>query len=108
MWITLWKTQGKISGYPIVQASMEDIHYFILHFLITFPPFFAEKRYKLSNFAPEIEIVDKLPSSHKVSKLVSTSSVNIALSQSYNLTDKEIMRKFPTYERHIILFHFYL
>jgi hypothetical protein len=36
-----------------------DIHRFIIGFFIRFPPFFAEKRYKLINFAPEMEIVDK-------------------------------------------------
>ena len=87
-----------------MKTSVEDIHLFILQFFATFPPFFAEKIYKLSNFAPEIEIVDKSQSIHKVSKLVSTVSVNSTSSQSYNLTDKEIVRKFPTYERHIILF----
>ena len=33
---------------------------FINAFFWSFPLFFAEKRYKLSNFAPEIEIVDKV------------------------------------------------
>jgi len=87
-----------------MQTSVEDIHLFILQFFATFPPFFAEKRYKLINFAPEIEIVDKSQSIHKVSELVSTLSVNSTDSQSDNFTDKEIIRKFPTYELHIILF----
>ena len=37
-----------------------DIHRFIIAFFERFPPFFAEKRYKLINFAPEMEIVDNL------------------------------------------------
>lgn len=28
-------------------------------FFVTFPPFFAEKRFKLCNFAPKNEMVDK-------------------------------------------------
>jgi hypothetical protein len=38
-----------------------DIHRFIPKKNKRFPPFFAEKRYKLINFAPKTEIVDKLP-----------------------------------------------
>lgn len=35
-----------------------DIHVFFIHFFETFPRFFAEKKYKLSNFAPKYETVD--------------------------------------------------
>jgi hypothetical protein len=59
VWKTLWITQGKNSGYPVSQIAIEDIHLLILWFFATFPPFFARKRYKLINFAPEMEIVDK-------------------------------------------------
>ena len=59
MWITLWKTQGKKCGYPIVKITMRDIHIIILQFFASFPPFFAGKRYKLINFAPKTRIVDK-------------------------------------------------
>lgn len=38
---------------------MEDIHRVICMFSVTFPQIFDEKRYKLSNFAPKLEIVDK-------------------------------------------------
>jgi hypothetical protein len=38
---------------------MEDIHRVICMFSATFPQFFDGKRYKLSNFAPKLEIVDK-------------------------------------------------
>ena len=35
-----------------------DMHTFIHGFFLSFPRFFAEKRYKLSNFAPKLEIVE--------------------------------------------------
>ena len=44
----------------IERIELVYIHKFIIAINTTFPPFFAEKRYKLINFAPEIEIVDKL------------------------------------------------
>ena len=44
----------------IERIELVDIHNFILAINTTFPPFFAEKRYKLINFAPELEIVDKV------------------------------------------------
>jgi hypothetical protein len=37
-----------------------DINIFIIYFFERFPHFFAEKRYKLINFAPDLEIVDKV------------------------------------------------
>ena len=36
------------------------IHSYITMIFERFPPFFAEKRYKLINFAPKMEIVDNL------------------------------------------------
>ena len=39
--------------------SEVDFNTLFSHFLIIFPPFFAEKRYKLCNFAPKSRIVDK-------------------------------------------------
>jgi len=35
-----------------------DIHTFIHGFFLRFPQIFAEKRYKLCNFAPDLEIVE--------------------------------------------------
>jgi hypothetical protein len=36
-----------------------DIHRVILHYFERFPYIFAEKKYKLIIFAPDLEIVDK-------------------------------------------------
>jgi len=50
-----------ITYYPMSGGGEGDIHRFIPKKNKRFPPFFAEKRYKLINFAPKTEIVDKLP-----------------------------------------------
>ena len=39
--------------------TIRDFHRLIQAFFERFPLFFAEKRYKLINFAPKSEIVDK-------------------------------------------------
>ena len=39
-------------------SEVEDIHRVIYGFFERFPPIFDGKRYKLINFAPEMEIVD--------------------------------------------------
>ena len=41
-------------------SPWRDIHRVIQQIFERFPPFFAEKRYKLIIFAPKLEIVDKL------------------------------------------------
>ena len=41
------------------KIELVNIHNYITMIFERFPLFFAEKRYKLINFAPEIEIVDK-------------------------------------------------
>ena len=46
------------------------------HDLRNFSTFFAEKRYKLINFAPEFEIVDKIHYRLIINKKESTSIVN--------------------------------
>jgi hypothetical protein len=48
------------SHYLFTHLALGDINSFIIIFFVRFPLFFAEKRYKLINFAPEMEIVDKL------------------------------------------------
>ena len=48
------------SQYLSTPFGLGDINRLILTFFVRFPLFFAEKRYKLINFAPEMEIVDKL------------------------------------------------
>ena len=40
--------------------ELVNIHNYITLIFERFPLFFAEKRYKLINFAPEMEIVDNL------------------------------------------------
>jgi hypothetical protein len=56
VWITFQKRSGKTSrtmdvvyNYPIIYSKNKS-----------FPPFFAVKRYKLCNFAPKYEMVDKV------------------------------------------------
>ena len=49
----------KSCGYQKRNKGMEDIHRVICMFSATFPQIFDGKRYKLSNFAPKLEIVDK-------------------------------------------------
>ena len=41
-----------------------------------FPPFFAEKRYKLIKFAPKLSFVDKLTDAFIIRKKESTGVVN--------------------------------
>ena len=48
------------SQYLSTPFDLVDITTFIHTFFVRFPLIFAEKRYKLINFAPEMEIVDKL------------------------------------------------
>ena len=43
----------------ISRQDLVNINTFIISIWTTFPLFFAEKRYKLINFAPKKEIVDK-------------------------------------------------
>ena len=49
----------KSCGYQKRNKGMEDSHRVICMFSATFPQIFDGKRYKLSNFAPKLEIVDK-------------------------------------------------
>jgi len=42
------------------KIELVNIHNYITLIFERFPLFFAEKRYKLINFAPEMEIVDNL------------------------------------------------
>ena len=42
------------------KIELVNIHSYITLIFERFPLFFAEKRYKLINFAPEMEIVDNL------------------------------------------------
>ena len=60
MWISVWKTLWITHKINSSEVGYMDIHRFIITFFERFPPFFAEKRYKLINFAPKLEIVDKL------------------------------------------------
>ena len=46
--------------FTIPKPEVVDIHRFIQWLFVSFPQFFAEKRYKLIIFAPKMEIVDKL------------------------------------------------
>jgi len=51
-----------VSGYPqndLKRGRRWDINRFIHRQFESFPRFFAEKRYKLINFAPKKGIVDK-------------------------------------------------
>ena len=43
----------------ISRQDLVNIHTFIITIWTTFPLIFAEKRYKLINFAPKKDIVDK-------------------------------------------------
>ena len=60
MWISVWKTLWITHKINTSEVGYVDIQMVIIAFLERFPPFFAEKRYKLINFAPKLEIVDKL------------------------------------------------
>lgn len=66
MWITLGKTLLiTCARYPHIHINHCEnypfvvIHSVIIKFLVRFPQIFDEKRYKLINFAPKLEIVDK-------------------------------------------------
>ena len=56
MWIILFF----IHQFHIRNKASMDINIDIRLIFERFPPFFAEKRYKLIKFAPNYEIVDKL------------------------------------------------
>ena len=60
LWITMRITLTLIYTIHIDKIRVVYIHSYITMILERFPPFFAEKRYKLINFAPEMEIVDNL------------------------------------------------
>jgi len=81
-----------------------DINNVITTFFERFPPFFAEKRYKLIKFAPELEIVDKLPEIFIINEKASTTTVNSEHRDVDNGIGKKTGKKLPTYSRHIILF----
>jgi len=70
----------------------------------SFPPFFAEKRYKLRNFAPKKEIVDKLPMPFIFSGKQFTYLVDKPTADVDNGMGKKKDRKFSTYQRPIIPF----
>jgi hypothetical protein len=54
------------------KARWRDINRFINHKKERFPLFFAEKRYKLINFAPEKRIVDKIADLLRIRRKEST------------------------------------
>ncbi len=49
----MWKTISITMWISIYIDSSVDINSFFMYFFKTFPRFLAEKRYKLSNFAPK-------------------------------------------------------
>lgn len=66
-------------------------------FLIKFPPFFAKKKYKLSNFAPKYEIVDKLSIVFIFNQKELTPIVNNKFSRVENEMSKKNAEKLLTY-----------
>jgi hypothetical protein len=58
-----------------------DINSFIHAYFATFPQIFAEKRYKLINFAPKLGMVDKLSLLFCIREKQSTVGVNNCESQ---------------------------
>ena len=56
--------------------ELVNIHNYITLIFERFPLFFAEKRYKLINFAPKLRIVDKIHYRLIINKKESTSIVN--------------------------------
>ena len=53
---------------PLNGGWQRDIHTFIHRYFWRFPHFFAEKRYKLINFAPKKGIVDKVTERLRIRK----------------------------------------
>ena len=69
----------------------------------TFQRYFAEKRYKLINFAPNFRIVENYHTCLIFSKKELTAVVNNVKPQENNLMSKKMSCKFCTYPRYIIL-----
>ena len=69
----------------------------------TFQRYFAEKRYKLINFAPNFRIVENYRTCLIFSKKELTAVVNNVKPQENNLMSKKMSCKFCTNPHHIIL-----
>ena len=65
-------------------AANVDINALFKHFFVSFPRNFAEKRYKLINFAPKLESVDKVFTCLIIKKKELTVDVNKWISQQNN------------------------
>jgi hypothetical protein len=70
------------------RAAVREIHRVKCKFLESFPRFFDGKRYKLINFAPKIEIVDKLRIARRLNKLALTMGVKTTHPRVDNLSSK--------------------
>ena len=85
-----------------------DINTLIKAISESFQQFFDEKRYKLIKFAVKVKIVDNVPIVLIFSKLVLTMAVDNETPRVDNVKTKKNKRKFSTYQRHIILLHFFI
>jgi hypothetical protein len=108
----VWKSRGKrvdkAFGYPhnaLCHFHGRDIHRVISGFCKSFPPFSTHKRYKLINFAPKKEIVDKTLYSLKIRKKELTICVDNLMTDVNNGKSKKKDKKFCTFPRHIIPLH---